>query len=124
MSKKLVKVIGDSIKKLNLYETYDDDTNEERENQILSTRIFLVLFMISLTTLIGYASLNLESTSVLVRDPTQQTYEQLYSLYPETLICPCTQTSIQIEAGTGARGGGSQRCGSAAQRRRYRRCGA
>jgi len=97
MSKKLVKVIGDSIKKLNLYETYDDDTNEERENQILSTRIFLVLFMISLTTLIGYASLNLESTSVLVRDPTQQTYEQLYSLYPETLICPCTQTSIQID---------------------------
>jgi len=97
MSRKLVSVIIDNIKQLNLYETYDDDTAEKRESQILSTRIFLVLFIISLTTLVGYASLSLQSTSVLVRNPTQQTYEQLYSLHPETLICPCTQTSIQID---------------------------
>lgn len=100
MAMRPAQVVIDHVKKLNLYKTSDDDTIEERRNQIISTRIFIILFLISLTGLIGYASLSLQTTTVRVQFPTQTIFEELYSLYPETLVCPCTRTSIQMDAYT------------------------
>ena len=87
----------DYLKKLNIYTVKDEDTVEKRQNQLISTRLFLVFFVISITGLIGYASLSLRLTNVQITDPSQSTFEKLHALYPQTLVCPCSRTSIRID---------------------------
>lgn len=90
-----IRLAIDYLKSLNLYDPSDNDTDQDRRNQISSTRVFLILFIISLTSLVGYASLSLQLTTVNIQNPSQSTFEYLYSIYPDSLICPCTHTSIQ-----------------------------
>ncbi len=87
----------DYLKRANIYIAKNEDTIEERRNQIISTRLFILLFFSSLIGLVGYASLTLRLTNVQIENPSQSTFEKLYSLYSETLVCPCSQTSIQID---------------------------
>lgn len=86
----------DYLKKLNVYVTTNEDTPEERRKQIISTRLFIVLFIISLISLLGYASLSLQLITVTIQYPSQSIFEKLSSTYSDTLVCPCSQTSIQI----------------------------
>jgi hypothetical protein len=96
LKEKLAQYI-DYLKRANIYIAKNEDTNEERQNQIISTRLFTLLFFSSLIALVGYASLTLRLTNVQIENPSQSTFEKLYSLYSETLICLCSQTSIQID---------------------------
>ena len=96
MMKETIRPCIDYIKQLNIYTAKDEDTVEERRNQFVATRLFLVLFVISLIGLVGYASLTRRLTNVQIPNPSQSAFEKLYSLYSQTLLCPCSQTSIQI----------------------------
>ena len=97
MFKQTLKSIGQSLKTLNLYLSTDEDTPEERQDQIISTRLFFVMFIISLVTLVGYASFTLQQTIVQIDYPSQTTFEKLQDKYSDTLLCPCTQTTVQLE---------------------------
>ena len=97
MIKATVCLILNHLKKLNLYESTHEDTEEESRNQIIATRLFVLLYIVSLAGLVGYASLSYQLTIVQINTPDQTTFERLYSIYPGTLVCPCSQTSVQVE---------------------------
>jgi len=84
------------LKNLNIYKTSNENTIEIEHNEILATRIFLVLFLLSLTSLVGYSSLTLQLTKSSISSPTQAQFEYLQSMYPETLVCPCSHLSIPL----------------------------
>ena len=58
------------LKNLNIYKTSNENTIEIEHNEILATRIFLVLFLLSLTSLVGYSSLTLQLTKSSISSPT------------------------------------------------------
>ena len=97
MIKATVYRILDHLKKLNFYVSAHEDTEEESRNQIIATRLFVLLYIVSLTGLVGYASLSYQLTIVQINNPDQTTFERLYSIYPGILVCPCSQTSIQVD---------------------------
>jgi len=84
------------LKTVNIYRKKEDDTVEKQQTQLIATRLFIILFLISLTGLVGYASLTVRLSDVQIKNPSQSTFEQLYMDYSETLICPCSQTSIEM----------------------------
>ncbi|CAF4233305.1 unnamed protein product, partial [Adineta steineri] len=61
---------------------------------ILSTRLYSILVIISLITLITYTSLSnrIENKTVIL--PSQSIYEDLQKKYTGSLQCSCTQVSI------------------------------
>jgi hypothetical protein len=97
MLRRIVQLGIDFLKQFNIYVAANEDTIEERQDQITATRIFLVLFIVSLIGLVGYTSLSLQLTTVQIDNPSQSDFEELYSNYPNTLVCPCSQTSIQVD---------------------------
>ncbi|CAF0925957.1 unnamed protein product [Adineta steineri] len=82
----------------NVFKSVPPSTDEhELKNQLISTRIFIVLLILSLTILLLYTSLANITKTINVPKPTLTKYEQLYSKYSQTLICPCKQISINYE---------------------------
>ena len=86
----------DYLKTANIYIIKNGDTVEIRQEQLIATKLFMILFLTSLIGLAGYASSSLQLTNIQMKSPSQSTFEKLHSNYNETLNCPCSQTSIQI----------------------------
>ena len=57
------------LKTVNIYIKKDGDTIEIQQNQLFATRLFIVLFLISLISLVGYASLTLRLINVQIKNP-------------------------------------------------------
>ena len=45
------------LKTVNIYRKNEDDNVEKQQTQLVATRLFILLFLISLIGLVGYASL-------------------------------------------------------------------
>ena len=96
MFRETAKLIGEYLRKFNLYVSTDEDTIEKRQDQIIATKVFGVIFTISLISLVAYASLSLQLTTVQIKNISPSTFERLQAIYPDTLVCPCTQTTIEL----------------------------
>jgi hypothetical protein len=84
---------------LNVFPSIPPSTDEHLlQNERTSTRMFIVLLTLSLTILLLYTSLINVTQTVSVKTNTMAQYLQLYSTYPQTLTCPCTQISINYGA--------------------------
>ncbi|CAF1483046.1 unnamed protein product [Adineta ricciae] len=96
---------GELLRKLRLYivnfnifpSIPPTEDQYELRSQRISTRLFIVLLVLSLTTLILYTSLINITQTVNVDSPTMAQYIQLYSTYPQTLSCDCRQISINYD---------------------------
>ena len=97
MLEERIHLLFNYLKTLNVYVAMDEDNVEERRQQIISTRVFIIMFIVSLIGLVAYASLSLQLITVRLENPSQSTVERLQSKYPDTLVCPCSQTSIQVK---------------------------
>lgn len=97
MFKETIHLLFNYLKTLNIYVTTGENTVEERREQIISTRVFINIFIVSLIGLVAYASLSLQLITIRLENPSQSTIERLQSIYPDTLVCPCSQTSIQVK---------------------------
>src|SRR5690349_6296666 len=88
--------VGEYVAKLNLFE---DDTNDEhtKRNQILSTRLYIILLIVILFAFTLYISLSYQTTVINISTPTQSQYEELQSKFSNTLQCPCQGISILYE---------------------------
>ena len=64
------------------------------QSQLISTRIYCFLLAISLFLLALYTSQIKITISETIPKPTYDQYMRLYSLYHQTLICPCESQSI------------------------------
>ncbi|CAF1025688.1 unnamed protein product [Adineta steineri] len=83
---------------LNLFPSVPPTTNKyQLRNQRISTRLFIFLLTILLSTLLLYISLINITEIVNVKAPSIREYEQLYNSYNQTLTCDCTQISINYE---------------------------
>ena len=81
-----------SIQTLNVYET------ELIGNyQLLASRIYLVLLMISIAIVSLFVGLSQQTHSIAVDSPTETQFEYLYSQYSTELKCPCSQIAIPYE---------------------------
>ncbi|CAF1490320.1 unnamed protein product [Adineta ricciae] len=78
---------------LNLFDTETDD-NHTKRNEILSTRIFVVLLILFLLLFILYQLLTYHSTLITVDKPTVQQYKNIEIEFSNSLQCPCTNISI------------------------------
>ncbi|CAF1542995.1 unnamed protein product [Adineta ricciae] len=85
--------VYDYIFKLNFFDTETDDEHVKR-NEILSTRIYIIVLIIILSLFIEYSSLATQTTIITISSPTQKQFEQLQLKYSIDLKCPCKQFSI------------------------------
>lgn len=86
--------IIDKGKQLNLFTTIPPTTDEyDLETQKISTRIFVLLFTITIIILFVYNAAITTMKSISVHKPTFEQYSQLFETYSSVLTCPCTQIS-------------------------------
>ncbi|CAF0722523.1 unnamed protein product [Adineta steineri] len=83
---------------VNLFPSISPSTNEsDLRNERISTRLFIIALVSSITILIGY-NLLIDITKVsVVNSPDLTQYLDLYSKYPQTLTCPCSNITIKYE---------------------------
>ncbi|CAF1483932.1 unnamed protein product [Adineta steineri] len=90
--------LSSAVRDFNLFPSTTPSTDEHHlRNQRISTRIFIILLTLSLTALISYISLINVTQTIYINSPTITQYSQLYSTYPQTLTCACTQVSISYD---------------------------
>ena len=96
-AKTLLPLIKHLQKTEYMYTVKNEDTAEERQHQMISTRPFLVLFVISLIDLIGHEGLTLTLTSVQITHSSQSAFQKRHLLHSQALGCSCLQTPIRID---------------------------
>lgn len=87
------------LRELNLFRNPKkiNETDEQViRNQILSTRVYLVLLIISLPIFVLFMSLAQKPASVTIPSPSITTYNYLQSVYPDTISCPCQNVTISF----------------------------
>ena len=86
-----------SLKQLNLFvdaRTASDGNEQTRHDQVLATRVYLVLLVAILSVLVLFTCLSTRSIVVIVPKPPVETYDRLNAAYSSTLSCPCEQISV------------------------------
>ncbi|CAF4201640.1 unnamed protein product [Rotaria sp. Silwood2] len=81
--------VYEKILKLNMFPLSSDITDG-----IYSTRIYILLFVTGIFILVFYSSIIVRIRIHSVYQPSIDEYEQLYSQYSSTLVCPCTHLSV------------------------------
>jgi hypothetical protein len=83
------------ISTFNLFPSIPPSSDEhEFRTQRISTALFIFLLILSITILLLYTSLIGVTKTINVQTPKLEEHEQLYSTYPQTLKCSCTNISI------------------------------
>ena len=77
----------------------DTKTNqfEQRVGRV-ATRIYFILFFLLFLIYILFNALITETVSVTFYEPSQNEFERLQELYPNTIVCPCRNTAIPHES--------------------------
>ena len=81
------------IKSLNLFNSDSEDVfkiGRERKMTYLYMFMLLVIFFV----LAFYVGFSKEITMYTFHNPSEENYQHLGRLYPDTLVCPCNQTNI------------------------------
>ncbi|CAF3062667.1 unnamed protein product, partial [Rotaria sp. Silwood2] len=88
--RKLNRIVIQHLTELNVFPSIPRSTNmDELRTQRISTRVFIVSLMLSLTILIIYTSAVSVTKTVTIQTPDINQYKQLYERYQKTLSCPC-----------------------------------
>ncbi|CAF2406880.1 unnamed protein product [Rotaria sp. Silwood2] len=81
-----------------MFQSVSHSTNEfNLQNERISTRLFIILFILLTIILFGYISLINITKIVNIKSPTFKSYLQLYSTHFKTLTCPCRIISINYK---------------------------
>jgi hypothetical protein len=64
------------------------------ELAVISTRIYVVLFILCIFVLAIFNGLDTMTITTTVLSPSIDTFEQLHAVYPNTLSCACQQIAI------------------------------
>ena len=83
---------------LNLFETQTarHDVYEATTSKI-ATRVFIALTCLFVLILTIYTAASLRTQTIIIPDPTEMMFENLYSQYSSTLECPCTRITTAYE---------------------------
>ena len=83
--------------KLNLFRDNNESNvgNEQTlRDQLLSTRVYLILLSASFIVLILFSNLTNKTISVTVSKPSLDTFEHLQATFLNTLSCPCENIAV------------------------------
>ena len=85
----------------NLFPSYplSNDIYELRKQRI-STRVFTIVLICLIYILLIYTSTTTIITVMTITHPDLQQYQRLFSKYPRTLTCPCSQISVSFDSFT------------------------
>jgi hypothetical protein len=87
------------IKEFNLFETELSWNDEHRRRkEIRTTRIYLLLLIISIIILISFTSISTENEYITISYPSQTIFNRLNSLYSTSLECPCQSITIDYSS--------------------------
>lgn len=91
-----IEVILRYVRQLNLFPSEDPTGDDERviRSQIVSSRIFIIVMIISVIILTIYSSQVEQIKTVTIPNPSMEQFKSLYQRYSETLICPCKKINI------------------------------
>ena len=89
--------IWDKLRKLNLFRSGNPIADNEYEirNQIIATRVFLIVSAVSVIILTIYSSQQLIMKTVTFNNPTIDDYTSLVTTKSGTLMCPCKNITIR-----------------------------
>ncbi|UJR07467.1 hypothetical protein I4U23_011756 [Adineta vaga] len=87
------QIIRQRLGDLNYFDSKTEDIHMKR-NEILSTRIYILLLLIIVILFGLYISLISQTSIITIQRPTQEQIEQLKIKYANKLQCPCKQISI------------------------------
>ncbi|CAF1463047.1 unnamed protein product, partial [Rotaria sp. Silwood1] len=79
------------IKNLNLY---DDHEDLNLVDQLLSTRVFIILLFLSLLIILSLTIIIPQTRFITVNSPSSNDFEILFNSYTTKVLCQCSQTSI------------------------------
>ena len=81
---------------LNLFESGLVELKIVREER-WSTRLYIILLLISFLVLIVYTALGTRTIYVVEKNPSVDRFLSLQLKYSDTLKCPCSQSTIRYE---------------------------
>ena len=82
------------LQKLNLFKIADRRTDDDVKRQKLITRVYIILLMITITVLLLFNSLNIQTITITTSNPSLTTYMNLQEKHSQTLRCPCSTVTI------------------------------
>lgn len=89
-----ISLLFNYLRKLNVYTEAYEDTSEIRADQILSTRVYIILLINAMAILGMYTALTWQTFTVEVNNPSEADYLRLQPLHRSTITCPCSQLTI------------------------------
>jgi hypothetical protein len=95
----IYRTIRDALMKLNLFETASahQDPFELKTTQI-TTRIYLGVLLLALFVITSYIAVTYHIETKTVDHPSDEEFLRLWSAYPNTLLCPCSDGVIPYES--------------------------
>ncbi|CAF0738151.1 unnamed protein product [Adineta steineri] len=75
---------------LNFFSDPDEQSEWNLRGQRLSTRLFIVSMVLTLSILVLYTSTSTVTKTITIQQPTVDDYLTLQVKYPQTLLCPCS----------------------------------
>lgn len=85
-----------SLIELNLFESGSIEIERIRRER-WSTRIYLVLFAMILSSLAIYTAIDDRLVSITITNPSYQTFVSLQNQYPTTFKCPCSKIAMKYQ---------------------------
>lgn len=96
ITRTLVHRFGTWLREGNIFENGTDNIEIVKE-QRWSTRLFLILFIAMGVTFVVLGGLERHTSSVIINNPSHESFLLLQQKYPDTFKCPCSQVSIEYE---------------------------
>ena len=85
-----------TLAELNLFKSGLNEVEVVRQER-WSTRLYLILLIMSLLVLVIYSGFGIQTIHVTVQEPSAELFEKLQLQYSETLQCPCSQIAVKYE---------------------------
>ena len=82
------------LQTLNLFKKSDKRTDDDIKHQKITTRTYLILLLITITVLLLFNSLDTQTVTISISNPSLDTYINFKQMYPHTLRCPCSTMAI------------------------------
>ena len=93
----LLSQLGTSLRTLNLFKKASSRDDHRIRNQIISTRVYLILLYTALGVFSLYITLAEEKETISIPIPSMDTYKHLQSFDFPSLVCPCSQISLKYD---------------------------
>ena len=95
--RKSTEILKRYVINFNLFKNRNKRSNEDVQYQRISTRIYIILLIVSLFVLLVYLSLENTTQIKTIKNPSIDQFDLLYQEYSDSVQCPCQKLSIQYQ---------------------------